>query len=85
MIEPKHTCETCVYERDSSPSQHCDGCVDEDNWRAKEPLNCPCKGYEMLVELLRYFYELPSKGVRNQAEHNTKLKEAEQALAGETK
>ena len=43
----KHTCETCVYERDSSPSQHCDSCSDVmDNWRAAEPVKCPCKAYE---------------------------------------
>ena len=41
------------------------------------------KAYPDILELLRYFYELPVKGVRLQSEHNAKLNEAYQALAGE--
>lgn len=37
---------------------------------------------EQLTDLLRYFYELPSKGVRNQEVHNKKLEEVEQVLKG---
>lgn len=51
----KHICKTCVYERDSSPSQHCDCCVDGDNWRASEPTSCPCKAYEGLVKALEFY------------------------------
>lgn len=43
------------------------------------------EAHEGLVKLLRYFYELPSSGARNQGEHCAKLKQAEQAIAGEPK
>ena len=46
----EHTCKTCVYERDSSPSQHCDGCVDGDCWRAAEPIKCPCEAHDTLIK-----------------------------------
>lgn len=38
------------------------------------------KAYPGLMELLRYFYELPASGARNQSEHVAMLKLAEQAL-----
>ncbi|KKM25494.1 hypothetical protein LCGC14_1594350 [marine sediment metagenome] len=40
-----------------------------------------CKAYPEILELLRYFYELPSRGIHSSTKHNAKLDEAKQALA----